>query len=270
VRGAYPQSALREGTRCYIKKMIIVVAAALAAFVAVQPLGAQSLATTDANPGSEVLVASKDTVVSPPVVPPAGFIATLAPPSPTFYTPPTEEQKFHAFVWNAVGPVAFAGAAFAGAIDQGFDFQKRWGQGWNAYGVRVASDLGISMVTATSQYAIAEADHEDAAYYRCTCAGFGRRFVHAAISSVTSRRGDDGHRSFSLALTASPFVGPMVAANTWLPTHNGVHLGFIMGEHNLLGQFAQNEALEFVYGGPNTVLGRLQRRFSKSSPSDSQ
>jgi len=251
-----------------ITKKIIAVAGAMMALFALPSLRAQSLPA--ANPsGGEVLVASEAPATLPAAVPPSGLVDTLA-AAPAPYIPPTEEQKVHDYAWNAIGPVAFAGAAFAGAIDQGFDFQKRWGQGWNAYGVRVASNLGISMVAATSEYAIAEADHEDTAYYRCACAGFGRRFVHAAISSVMSRRGEDGHLSLSPALIASPFIGPMVAANTWIPTHNGVHLGFTMGEHNLLGQFAQNEALEFVYGGPNTVLGRLQKHFKRFSRDDSQ
>lgn len=158
----------------------------------------------------------------------------------------------------------------AGAIDQAFDFPHEWGQGMKGYGARVGSNLGISVVTATSQYAIAEAFHEDTAYYRCTCSGFIPRLWHAALSSVTARRGSDGHRSFSLALTASPFIGPMVAANAWIPSHDGPRLGLHMGEHNLLGQFAQDEALEFVYGGPHTLLGRVQRHLKKSFDAGSQ
>jgi hypothetical protein len=125
--------------------------------------------------------------------------------------------------------------------------------------------LGISLVTASAQYSLAEAFHEDTAYYRCTCAGFFPRLLHAAVSSVASRRGDDGHTELSPALTISPFIGPLTAANTWIPDHNGAKLGFNMGVHNLLGQFGQDEALEFLYGGPHTILGRLQHRFSKHS-----
>jgi hypothetical protein len=185
--------------------------------------------------------------------------------APALYIQPTEDQKFHSFVANAVGPVAFAGASMAGAIDQAFNFPKEWGQGLKGYGARVGSNLGISMVTATSQYGIAEAFREDTTYYRCTCTGALHRLWHAALGSVTSRRGSDGHLGFSPALTISPFIGPLVAANTWIPTHDGLRLGYHMGEHNLLGQLAQNEALEFIYGGPNTLLGHIQRRFFKSS-----
>jgi hypothetical protein len=181
------------------------------------------------------------------------------------YVQPTQTQKFDNYAWNALGPVAFAGASFAGLIDQGLDFPHKWGQGMDAYGARVGSNLGISLVTATAQYSLAEAFREDTAYYHCTCTGFLPRFWHAALSTVASRRGSDGHTSFSIALTASPFIGPMVAANTWIPSRDGLNLGLHMGEHNLLGQFAQDEALEFIYGGPHTLMGHIQRRFFKKS-----
>lgn len=229
---------------------------------------AQSVVPVSPNSSASVTLASLNALPDAPL-PPAASTAIIASPitnTPTpEYVPPTERQKFYDYGWNAVGPVAFAGAAFAGAIDQGFDFQKKWGQGWNAYGVRVASNLGISMITATAQYSTAEAFREDTKYYRCTCTGFAHRLAHAAIYSAFSRRGPDGHIGFSPALTISPFIGPMVAANTWLPARDGWHLGVTMGEHNLLGQFAQNEALEFVYGGPNTLLGHLQRHFKRFS-----
>lgn len=183
--------------------------------------------------------------------------------SPAAYIQPTPAQRFHNFAWNALGPVAFAGSSFAAAIDQGFNFPHAWGQGADAYGARVVSNLGISLVTATAQYSLAEAFHEDTAYYRCTCSGFFPRFWHAAVSTVAARRGTDGHTSPSVALTVSPFVGPITAANSWIPTRDGATLGFHMGVHNLMGQFGQNEALEFLYGGPHTLLGRIRQRFSK-------
>jgi hypothetical protein len=183
----------------------------------------------------------------------------------TTYVAPTEEEKFHNFAWNAVGPVAFAGSSFAAAIDQSSDFPHEGGQGASAYSTRVASNLGIGLVTATAQYSLAEAFHEDTQYYRCICTGFFHRFWHAAVSTTTARRGDDGYVSFSVALTISPFIGPLTAANTWIPSRDGPILGTRMGGYNLLGQFGQNEALEFLYGGPRTLLGRIQHRFFKKS-----
>ena len=252
-----------------IVKPLITISLLVAAGFAAGPTCAQSVLPASPSSSDSVALVSVNALPDAPVPPAAAgasLIVSLSTSTPIPpYLQPTDRQKFDDYGWNAVGPIAFAGAAFAGGIDQGFNFQKKWGQGWNAYGVRVVSNLGISVVTATAQYSLAEAFREDTKYYRCTCTGFVRRFAHAAIYSAFSRRGPDGHIAFSPALTISPFVGPMVAANTWLPTHNGWHLGLTMGEHNLLGQFAQNEGLEFVHGGPHTALGRLQQHFKTLS-----
>jgi hypothetical protein len=95
--------------------------------------------------------------------------------------------------------------------------------------------------------------------------GFFPRLWHAAVSTFAAHRGDDGETSFSIALTASPFIGTITAANTWIPSRNTTILGFRLGSDNLLGQLAQNEALEFLYGGPHTLLGRIQHHFFKKS-----
>jgi hypothetical protein len=207
------------------------------------------------------------------VYPQPSAAQSFAPANPTTsadssnspYVQPSSYDQFHRFIQNAIGPGAFAGSAIAGAIDQAADFPSRWGQGMNAYGARVASNLGISVVTASAQYSIAEISREDTKYYRCTCTGFLHRFEHAAFASAFSRHGEDGHYEFSPALTISPFIGPMVAANTWIPSSNGPRLGFRMGYHNLLGQFSQDQVIEFLYGGPNTLVGHIQKHFSKKN-----
>jgi len=212
---------------------------------------------------------SNPSVVTPAPLPAA---STSLAASPDAYVPPTEEQKFHDFGWNAFGPLAFTGSAVAAAIDQATDFPHQWGQGADAYSARVASNFGIGLVTATAEYSLSEAFHEDTRYYRCTCGGFFPRLWHAALSTVASRRGADGDVSFSVALTASPFIGPMAAVRTWIPDdRDRLIVGFRLGSNNLLGQFAQNEALEFLYGGPRTLLGHIQHHFFKKSfDADSQ
>jgi hypothetical protein len=231
----------------------------VAVLLVAHPVGAQSPLQDSAGSADES--SSLSALAAALSAPLSNASASFSSP----YVPPTEEQKLHALAWNALGPAAFASSAFAAAIDQGFDFPHEWGKGEDGYSERVASNLGIGLITATVQYSLAEAFHEDTAYYRCTCVGFFPRLWHAAVSTVAARRGEDGDTSFSIALTASPFIGPMTAANTWIPSHDGPILGFRMGTNNLLGQFGQNAALEFLYGGPRTLLGRIQRRFFKKS-----
>jgi hypothetical protein len=179
---------------------------------------------------------------------------------PPAYIQPSERQKLHDSAWNAFGPAAFGGSSIGAAIDQGFNSPYAWGQALGSYGRRVASGLGIRLVTVGTRYSLAEVFGEDIEYYRCSCRGFFRRFWHAAASSVTSRRGKDGHWFFSPALMVSLF---RTATHTWLPSADAFAIGFRMGTQNLLGQLEQHEVLEFVHGGSHTLLGHIETRLSK-------
>lgn len=173
------------------------------------------------------------------------------------YRRPTEREKLTNFAFDAVGPYPFIGALGAAGIQQAYGTPREWGQGWDAFGVRVASNFGIALTTTTARYALAEAFREDTLYYRCACKGLLPRLGHALISTVTARRGDDGHREFSFPALAAPYAGAMTAALGWYPSRYGPKDGFRMGNYNLLGQAGQNLALEFVYGGPHTLLNSM-------------
>jgi hypothetical protein len=173
------------------------------------------------------------------------------------YVRPTRSEKLHNFVFDAVGPYPFIGAAAFAGIQQADGAPREWGQGSDAYGVRVASNFGIALTTTTTRYALAAVFREDTLYYRCECKGFLPRLGHALISTVTARRGDDGRREFSFPALAAPYAGTMTAALGWYPSRYGPKDGFRMGNYNLLGQAGQNVALEFVYGGPHTFLNRV-------------
>src|ERR1700722_5346555 len=53
--------------------------------------------------------------------------------------------------------------------------------------------------------------------YSCECKGLFRRLGHAVISTVISRRGDDGHRIFSFPDLVAPYAGSMTAVYAWYP-----------------------------------------------------
>lgn len=173
------------------------------------------------------------------------------------YIRPSESEKLHNFIFDAVGPYPFIGAAGAAGISQASKKPPEWGEGWDAYGVRVASDFGIALTTTTVRYGLAEAFREDTLYYRCDCKGILPRLGHALISTVTARRGDDGHREFSFPALAAPYGGSMAATLGWYPSRYGPKDGFRIGNYNLLGQAGQNVALEFIYGGPHTLLNSM-------------
>lgn len=125
---------------------------------------------------------------------------TIDNPQPNFaYSRPTEKMKLRAYVFDAYGPYPILGAAFIAGRNQADKTPPEWGEGAEAYGQRFGSNLAIAAVTTTTRYAFAKAFREDTVYYRCECKGLIPRMRHALISTVTSRRGEDGHRVFSVS-----------------------------------------------------------------------
>jgi len=137
---------------------------------------AQSLADSD-SPGGSVL-------------------STAAQPELT-YTRPTQSTKLHNYIFDTLGPYSIVGAAFAAGINQAYNTPPEWKQGAEGYSKRFGSNFGIAAVTTTTRYALAQAFKQDTLFYRCECKGILPRLRHTAISTLTARRGEDGHRVFS-------------------------------------------------------------------------
>jgi hypothetical protein len=175
------------------------------------------------------------------------------------YSRPTERMKIRTYVFDAVGPYPIVGAALVAAVNQREGTPPEWRQGAAGYSERFGSNLAIAAVTTTTRYALAEAFREDTVYYRCECKGVFRRLGHALISTVTARRGDDGHRRLSFPALVAPYAGTMTAVYAWYPERYGPKDALRMGNYNLLAFAGGNVALEFIYGGPHTLFSRLHR-----------
>jgi hypothetical protein len=173
------------------------------------------------------------------------------------YVRPTEKTKLHNYVFDAFGPYPIVGAAFAAGISQAYHTPPEWEEGAEGYGKRFGSDFAIAAVSTTTRYALAEAFHEDTLYYRCACKGFVPRLGHAMISTFTARRGEDGHRVFSVPALLAPYAGTMTAVYGWYPDRYNAEDAFRMGNYSLVGYAAGNVALEFIYGGPHSFLSRM-------------
>ncbi|HKB97342.1 MAG TPA: hypothetical protein VKD23_01015 [Terriglobales bacterium] len=193
---------------------------------------------------------------SPPDSPGAVAKATPAQPDLT-YTRPTAKTRLHNYVFDMIGPYPILGAALSAGINQADKTPPEWKQGAEAYGKRFGSNFGIASVSTTTRYALAAAFREDTLYYRCECKGFFPRLSHAAISTLTARRGDDGHRVFSFPSLVAPYAGTMTAVYGWYPSRYDAKDGFRMGNYALLGYVGGNVALEFLYGGPHSLLSRM-------------
>jgi hypothetical protein len=131
----------------------------------------------------------------------------------------------------------------------------------------VGSDFGIALATTTTRYALAEAFREDTLYYRCDCKGVFRRMEHALVSTVTARRGADGHRRLSFPAIVAPYAGTMTAVYGWYPGRYDAKDGLRMGNYALLAFAVGNIAREFIYGGPHTLFSNVDRPGSPGTAS---
>jgi hypothetical protein len=141
-----------------------------------------------------------------------------------------------------------------------------WNQGLKGYGRRFGSDYAIAAIGTTTRYGLAEAFKEDTLYYRCECTGPFPRLGHAMISTLTARRGQDGHRVFSIPALIGPYAGSVTAVYGWFPNRFGAKDAFRMGNYSMLGYMGSNIALEFLYSGPHTLISRMHLNNAHGSP----
>jgi hypothetical protein len=207
---------------------------------------------------AQALVDSKDSF---------GSVAIATPAQPDLtYTRPQEATKLHNYLFDAFGPYPIVGASFAAGINQADNTPPEWKQSAGGYGKRIGSDFGIAAVSTTTRYALAEAFKEDTLYYRCECRGVFPRLSHAVISTFTARRGEDGHRVFSLPALIAPYAGTTTAVYVWYPGRYGARDAFRMGNYSLLGYVGGNIALEFLYSGPHSLLSRMHLNNGHGGP----
>jgi len=198
---------------------------------------------------------------------PPGAVAITTPAQPDLtYTRPTQTMKLHNYLFDAFGPYPVVGAAFAAGINQAYDTPPEWKQGAEGYGKRFGSNFAIAAVSTTTRYGLAQAFREDTLYYRCECTGVFPRLRHALISTLTSRRGEDGHRVFSFPSLIAPYAGTMTAVYAWYPGRYNAKDALRMGNYTMLGYVGANIGVEFLYSGPHSLLSRMHLNNSHGAP----
>ncbi len=190
---------------------------------------------------------------------------TVAQPDLT-YTRPTEKTKIENYIFDAYGPYPAVGAVFAAGIGQAYNTPPEWKQGAEGYSKRFGSSFGIAAISTTMRYGIAEAFREDTLYYRCECKGVFPRLRHAVLSTLTARRGQDGHSVFSLPALVAPYAGSMTAVYAWYPSRYDAKDALRMGNYTMLGYVGGNIALEFLYSGPHSLLHRMHLNNGHGAP----
>jgi hypothetical protein len=192
-------------------------------------------------------------------------VTTPARPDLTYFRP-TTSMKLHSYLFETFGPYPIVGSAVVAGINQADNTPPEWKQGFAGYSKRWRSDFAIAGITTSTRYALARAFREDTLYYRCECKGTLRRLNHAVLSTFTGRRGDDGHRVFSVPALIAPYTGTMAAVYGWYPGRYNAMDGFRMGNYSLLAYATGNVLLEFVHSGSHSLLAHLHLNNSHGAP----
>jgi len=187
----------------------------------------------------------------------AGTGSTIIGSPALAYIPPKSSAKLANYVFDAYGPYPILGAAFTAGIGQLTYSPPEWSQGFEGYSKRFGSGFAIAVIGTSTRFGLAAAFKEDTLYYRCECSGVYPRLRHAAISTFTGRRGEDGHRVFSIPAVVAPYAGSTIAVFGWYPSRFGAKDAFRKGNYSLLAYLGENIALEFIYSGPHSLLSRM-------------
>jgi hypothetical protein len=207
---------------------------------------------------------------APPASSNSSNAALPSQPQTSTYTRPSDKVKFRNYLFDTFGPYPILGAAAAAGINQSSNAPPEWGQGGEGFGKRFGSAFGIEAISTTTRYGLSRAFKEDTLYYSCECKGFFPRLEHALISTVTARRGDDGHRVFSIPSLVAPYAGTMAGVYAWYPDRFGAKDAFRMGNYSLLWYGGVNVALEFLYSGPHSLGRRLHLGAPHTAPTPDQ
>lgn len=139
---------------------------------------------------------------APDAAPLPAYLKLLPQPAAQPYQKINEKQRLALFASITFSPIAGLSSAAGAAISQGLNSPEEWGQGWGAYGKRVASSYGGTLVGNTITYATSAIFHEDNRYFQSNKTGLKTR-LGAVIISPYQARNDAGQIHFS----ASSFLG---------------------------------------------------------------
>jgi len=166
-------------------------------------------------------------------VPDAPTVQASKPAGP-LYSPPTQGERFKSYLKHTywIGSILEAGAR--AGIEQARDNPSQWPQGGQGYADRFGSDMGEIAIRGTTEYLVADMFKEDLRFIPCRSACSESAFKRALEDTFTARKGDDGHRAFSVARLVGPVSGSAVAIDTWYPKGLGGaeiarHVGFSYG-----------------------------------------
>lgn len=124
--------------------------------------------------------------------------------------------KFRYRFRHTVDPWEFMRASASAALEQWRGYPEQWGQGWDAYGVRVGSSFGQHLVQEQIMFAVEAVDHEDPRRPRTSSATLKGRIAEA-IKYTFVARSDSGKMMPAYSRFIGAYGGAFVSRYGWYP-----------------------------------------------------
>lgn len=140
-----------------------------------------------------------------------------------WYVRPDRKKRFNDYVNSMVGPVSLARYAATAGMTTYRNSPSEWGDKWEGFGRRFASNLATGSIQKTVQYGLDEALKLDSKFYKSRKRTISARMRNAVFSAVTARD-PKGKRVFGAPKLVGRVVSKVVAAEAWYPErYNYVH-----------------------------------------------
>lgn len=165
--------------------------------------------------------------------------------APDGYVRPNSEMRRKRYLNGLFGPYTLARQVAGAGISSWRNSPEEWGDKWEGFGRRVASNFGKNVIKQTTIFGLDEALNLDSGYYRSRKMDFGSKVANALISPITART-ESGRRAVGIPRIVGTYASSIIAAEAWYPSRYNWKDGVKNGTISLGFNAAFNLVKEFV------------------------
>jgi len=101
-------------------------------------------------------------------------------------------EKYQLALQRTFDPVEIFRMGLSAGLDQERNYPSEWGQGWDAFGVRMASHFGQHLIREQLEAGVWAIDHEDPRHRRSGLTGVWPRARYAIVHTFVARNDSGG------------------------------------------------------------------------------
>jgi len=177
---------------------------------------------------------------------PATAPGAVGPTAAPGYVFPSTKDMTRYWLYNTIGPKAFAAAAFSASWSTWVTNTPEEWDGFRGWSQRFGVNMLDGGINTSSLVLLSGALHQDPRYLRCDCTGSKARLSHA-FKMIYSSRNHNGDLIFAPVKLATPFAGPFITRNYIYPDRFNNGDAALGGTFNIAGNFAWNVIREFIF-----------------------